>query len=161
MSKLLISFVAMAVFAGQTMAQVPHHPGTLELVKNEQVVPFDGPKQVTLKFWLQQLMLSALYRDVVEDSSLDEWQQQLSVATRVHCRYSPPANLAIPERQALSFDEVMLPLPADQFPSYVFIKRGDQIHRLAKYDPWVLRKLLSEAGLLLYPGLSGVERALF
>jgi hypothetical protein len=137
MRKLLISLVAMAAVAGQSVAQEPQHEATLEVMNNKQVVSFDAPKQLTLKFWLQQLMLSALYRNVVQESSLDE------------------------ERQSLSFDEVILTLPADRYPSYVFIKRGQQIHRLAKYDPWVLRKLLSEAELPVYEGLSGIERALF
>jgi hypothetical protein len=56
---------------------------------------------------------------------------------------------------------VLVPLPSDRYPNYVFIKRGQQVQRLAKYDAWVLRKLLSEAGLPVYEGLSGVERALF
>ena len=161
MSKLLMSVLAIAVLAGQSIAQESQRIATVEVIGSKQLLTRDESQQDALEFWLQQLMLSALYRDVVQDSSVNEWEQQLSAPTRIHCHYSSSATLAIPERKSLSFDEVPVPLPSEQYPDYVFIKRGQQVQRLAKYDPWVLRKLLSEAGLPVYESLSDVERALF
>jgi hypothetical protein len=132
-----------------------------EVTYSGQTLSLDEPTLLSAKFWLQQLMLSALYRDVVQDSSLDEWQQQMKVQTRVYCRYSSQATLAIPERRTLVFDEVLLPLPSGGYPSYVFVRQGRSVLRLAKYDPWVFHKLVSEAALPGYESLSRVERALF
>jgi hypothetical protein len=134
---------------------------TLEITSAQRPVPLDESKQLLVKFWFQQLMLSALYRDVVQQSSLDEWQQRLSSQSHLHCRYSAVAILAIPERRTLTFDEALLPLSPEHYPDYIFIKRGQQVLRLAKYDPWVLHKLMSESGLPFYASLSKVERGLF
>jgi len=157
----LIAVVVMAL-AGQVFAEEsPPSPPTLEVVSENQAISLGEQKQRSITFWLQQLMLSALYRNVVQDSSLQEWQRNLSTPTRIHCRYSSLATLAIPERQTLSFDEALLPIPSDGYPPYIFIKRGPNVLRLAKYDPWVLYKLDSESGLGRYGKLSTVERALF
>jgi hypothetical protein len=134
---------------------------TLQVVSENQVISIGAGKDRGITFWLQQLMLSALYRNVVQDSSLEEWQRNLSAPTRIHCRYSSLATLAIPERQALSFEEVLLPMPSERFPDYIFIKHGSKVLRLAKYDPWVLYKLDSESGLSRYERLSAVERTSF
>jgi hypothetical protein len=136
--------------------------GIFEVTYSGRTQSLDEATQLSAKFWLQQLMLSALYRDVVQDSSLDEWQQQSKAQSRIYCRYSSQATLAIPERRTLNFDEVLLPLPSGEYPAFVFVRHGRSVLRLAKYDPWVFHKLVSEAALPGYESLSaGVERALF
>ena len=110
---------------------------------------------------MPQLALSALYRDVVQDSSTEEWQKALASPSRIHCWYDTTAMLALPERRTLVFDEILLPLSGDRYPAYLYVRRGEHVLRLAKYDPWVLHKLVSESGLSLYPQLANVERGLF
>ena len=161
MKRQAIILIAVLGLAGQAFAQESQHSPVLEVVSTNKLMSFDATKELSLKFWLQQLMLSALYRNVVQDSSMDEWQAQLSTPTRLRCRYPSVATLAIPERQALNFEEALLPLPSDRYPEHIFIKRGQRIQRLAKYDPWVLHKLVSDAGISLYENLATVERGLF
>ncbi|MEO6568338.1 MAG: hypothetical protein ABIO94_06205 [Opitutaceae bacterium] len=133
----------------------------LSIVATGAVSPVDEAKALSTKFWLQQFMLSALYRDVVQEASQEEWQRALASPFRIHCRYAGSATLALPERRVLIFDEVLLPLPEERYPSYIFIRQGTRILRLAKFDPWVLHKLVSTAGLPLYSDLARVERGLF
>jgi hypothetical protein len=102
---------------------------------------------LAVKFWLQQLVLSALYRDVVQDSSVSEWTTALRAKATIHCRYPANSLLALPERRTLTFDEILLPVPASGSPAYVYLKHGSTYTRVAKYDPWVLGKLKVEAGL--------------
>lgn len=91
-----------------------HSLGKLEVVSSGRVLSLDDEHKERVKFWLQQLMLSALYRDVIQDSSLEEWQPGLASQSRIN-----------------------------------------------RVDPWVLQKLVNEAGLPPYPNLSAVERNLF
>jgi hypothetical protein len=158
----ILGLVALIALANQALAQRGRDVSAIEVYSNNDKVPmFDDQKDLTLMFWVQQLILSALYRNVIQDSSPDEWQRQLAASTRIHCRYSSVVALAIPERPTLSFDEALLPLQSDSYPSYIFIKEGQRVQRLAKYDPWVLHKLVVEANLPLYKSLSRVERGLF
>jgi hypothetical protein len=153
---------AVTTFALQACSEDSlHPPATLEVTNAGHVQSLDASKQDLVRFWFQQLMLSALYRDVVQDSSPDEWQKRLSSQSRIYCHYSSVATLAIPERRTLTFDEALLPLPSEDYPDYIFIKRGEHVVRLAKYDPWVLHKLVAESGFSLYERLSTVERGLF
>jgi hypothetical protein len=140
----------------------PSYSATIEMANAGRVTALDSAEtQPRVQYWLQQLMLSTLVRDVIQASSIAEWQHELLSASRIHLRYGHTVTLAIPERRALTFSEVLLPLPSDHYPDYVYIKRGRQVLRLAKYDPWVLHKLVSEAGLSLYEQLANVERGLF
>jgi hypothetical protein len=158
----VLGLVAVIALANQALAQRGRDVSTIELYRNNDKMPmFDEQKDLTLMFWVQQLMLSALYRNGVQNSSTDEWQRQLAAPTRIHCRYSSVVALAIPERPTLSFDEALLPLQSDSYPIYIFIKQGQRVQRLAKYDPWVLHKLVVEANLPFYENLSRVERGLF
>jgi len=134
--------------------------GKLEVAVAGKVQGFDEPKQLAIKFWFHQLMLSALYRDVVLDSSLEEWQRQLSLQSRIHCTYPTLATLAIPERQVLTFDEALMPV-TQGYPEFVYIKHGSQVMKLGKYDPWVFQKLVSESGVLPPSTNPRIERALF
>lgn len=63
--------------------------------------------------------------------------------------------------EPLVFDEEFQPLPANGYPDFILVRRGEQIRRLAKFDPWVLQKLVSEAGLSLDTDLAKVPRGLF
>jgi hypothetical protein len=104
-------------------------------------------KDLTVKFWLQQLVLSALYRNVVQDSTVEEWQRQVNALPRISCEYPVDTKIAIPERQTLTFAHLLVPLSGGDYPAYIYLRQGDQVLRLAKYDPWVFQKLMVESGL--------------
>jgi hypothetical protein len=131
----------------------------LSIVGTERAL--DDAKELSIQFWLPQLVLSALYRNLVQEASVDEWQQALTSTSRIQCRYPAPATLALPERPVLVFDEILLPLSAERYPAYIYLRHGERFLRVAKYDPWVLHKLVSESGFSLYPKLASVERGLF
>jgi len=137
--------LALLAFSSLTMA------GGEGLVVNSssgQTIALNAEKQQQVKFWLQQLTLSALYRDVVQESNAAEWTQALQSGASIYCQYPANSLLAMPERQTLAFDAILLPVPDQGFPAYVFLKHGSKYKRVAKYDPWVLQKLEIEAGLL-------------
>jgi hypothetical protein len=113
----------------------------------DKVVTFDSPKELTLQFWLQQLYLSALYRDVVQESTAAEWAQAMGSQKLIRRSFSRSVTLALPERQPLIFDEMLLPIPAQGGPPFAYLKHGAKYVRVAKYDPWVFEKLRYEAGL--------------
>jgi hypothetical protein len=119
----------------------------LEVTTAGQSVSLDSSKDLAVKFWLQQLVLSALYRDVVQDSTASEWATALKAEAIIHCRYPADSLLAIPERRTLTFDEILLPVPSSDSVAYVYLKHGSTYTRVAKFDPWVLEKLKGEAGL--------------
>jgi len=112
-----------------------------------RTVAFNEAKDLAVKFWLQQLVLSALYRDVVQESSAGEWGQAQQAANSVYCQYPFNSQLALPERQALTFDEILLPVPPEGAPSYAYLKHGSKYLRVAKFDPWVFERLKIEAEL--------------
>jgi hypothetical protein len=158
MRETLASVVALAlVFSPQAHAEPA---SKLEVVAAGQSLSFEDSKQLSIRFWLQQLVLSALYRNVLQDSSPKEWQQALDSRSRIHCIYAETATLAIPERRTLIFDEALLPVTGG-YPMFVFIKRGSVVLRLAKYDPWVYNKLVSEAGIAPASETPSVPRGLF
>lgn len=157
----MVLLSAIAIAAQPAKSRVRPRVSTVFEVRNTQrVQTLDEGKEIVLKMWLQQLMVSALYRDVVTESSLDEWQQALATASRIHCRYSPGTALALPERQVLEFDEVLLPLPARGYPA-IYLKRGEEVLLLSKWDPWVFHTLISEAGFSLHSNLATVPRGEF
>lgn len=142
------------------MAEEPRLPPVLEVTTQGHALALDDSKQVLIRFWLQELMLSALYRNVIQESSPAEWQDGLASGSSIHCKYRPEATLAIPERRTLNFDEVLVTLPSVGYPA-IFIRRGEHVLSLSKYDPWVLYKLVSECGISMYQNLSTVQRGLF
>jgi hypothetical protein len=85
---------------------------------------------------------------VVFESSLEEWQRQVNVVPRISCEYPFDTKIAIPERRTLVFEQVLLPLAGGGYPDFIYLRQGDIVLRLAKYDPWVLQKLKVESGLL-------------
>lgn len=136
-------------------------PPGLAVVTAGRASAVDEVKAHTITFWLHQLMLSALYRTAVQEGSTADWELGVAASQRIQYRYATPVTLAWPERQVLVFDEVLLPLPTQRYPDYIYVRRGDRVLRLAKYDPWVLHKLVSEAGFPVYPSLANLERGLF
>lgn len=155
--------VASLVLATSVLGQgLPKPTPAFEVSRDGARQTLDEPGELKVKFWLQQLMLSALYRDVILDSSAEEWQRLLASPSRIHWRFPSTATLAIPERKVLTFDEVLLPIPQGRsYPMDIFVRSGERVLRLAKYDPWVLQKLLCESGLPPIESLSKIERALF
>ena len=122
----------------------------------------DDSSERKVKFWLQQLIVSALYRNVILDSTAEEWQRLLASPSQVLWRFSSPTMLAIPERRVLEFHEVLLPFAEGRrYPADIFLRHGGKFIRLTKYDPWVLQKLIGEVELPPKESLDGVPRALF
>ena len=74
-----------------------------------QSVALDFRKESLVKFWLQQLVLSALYRDVIQDSTVSEWTTALNSDAFILCHYPANSMLALPERSALTFDQILFP----------------------------------------------------
>lgn len=163
MKTLLALLLSVPLFATTAIGQdADRNVGVLEIISAGQPLRPSAEQELSVKFWLQQLILSALYRHVVHESDLSAWHEHVAARSRIHCRYPSPAALAIPERQTVTFDEVLLPLDTGTYPSDIYVKRGDAVLRLAKYDPWVFHKLVLEAGLPVNERLKrGVERTLF
>jgi hypothetical protein len=108
---------------------------------------FAGPKDLQLKFWLQQLALSALYRNEVMSATSEEWERAAKSAPAIHCLYPADSHLALPERQLLTLDEIVLAFPERGYPDFIYVRHGVSYSRLAKYDPWLFWKLKVEVGL--------------
>jgi hypothetical protein len=108
---------------------------------------FTGPRDLAVKFWLQQLALSALYRNDVESANSADWKRASNAPSKIHCKYPSESHIALPERQLLTFDELVLPIKDREYPDFIYLRHGETYSRLAKYDPWVFWKLKVEAGL--------------
>jgi hypothetical protein len=104
-------------------------------------------KDLAVKFWLQQLALSALYRNSFDDGSSADWERATSSPSRIHCLYPPNTRIALPERQLLTFEEIVVPIPQNGYPDFIYVKHGESISRLAKYDPWLYWRLKVEVGV--------------
>jgi hypothetical protein len=155
---LLLILALVAIYSPGSFAQDSSNDvSTLQVTTAGQISQFDLDKERVVKFWLHKLLLSALYQDLITDSTLQEWQQQAAVPTRLYCRYSSRATLALPERPTLLFDEVLIPVQSIS-PRFLYVKRDDTVLRLAKYDPWVYVKLATEAGIPVHPSWLAVER---
>ena len=130
----------------------------LEVVATAETRALDEEAQTRIKFWLQQLMLSALYQDLVTESSATEWEEYRHAQTRIYCRYASRATLGIPERPVLVFDEVLLPWAPANTLHWIFVKKDDEVRRLVFWDPWVYAQLVSAAGIPLHPSWQHVQR---
>jgi hypothetical protein len=106
-----------------------------------------GPKDLAVKFWFQQLALSALYRNDVESATAADWDWAINFSSKIHCIYPPGSHIALPERQLLTFDEIVLPIAGQKYPDFIYLKHRDSYSRLAKYDPWLFWRLKVEVGL--------------
>jgi hypothetical protein len=134
-----------------------HDISTLQVTNAGQTREFDQDQNRVIKFWLHKLMLSALYQDLITDATLQEWHHEAVVPTQLYVRYASRATLALPERSALLFDEVLVPIQSVS-PKFIYIKRDDTVMRLAKYDPWVYMLLANEAGIPVHPSWKDVKR---
>ena len=152
---LVIALVLTSQAWGEDM---PRERGVLEVVAGGEVQSFDADTQSRIKFWLQQLMLSALFQDLITESSPSEWEEFLEVQTRIYCRYASRATLAMPERRVLVFDEVLLPWHPANTLHWIFVKRDDEVRRLLFWDPWLYVQLITEAGFATHPRLQHVQR---
>lgn len=153
---LLLGTVCLQAAPGDNRAVELKVRPALRVLWQGKAQSFDKAKQQSVRYWFQQLMYSCLVTDVVQDSSPEEWQRAANSPATLLVNYGRVATLACPERATvLTFEEALLPL---EHPDYIFIRRGTEVLRLAKYDPWVLRKLGTELGLPLYGELENVER---
>ena len=107
---------------------------------------FTDSKDLAVKFWLQQLALSALYRNDVAGATWADWQRAANFQSKIHCLYPSGSHIALPERQLLTFDEIVVGVPERGYPDFIYLKHGESYSRLAKYDPWIFWKLKVEAG---------------
>jgi hypothetical protein len=149
MKPALLALMSAALLAFQAQGSNAAEPVRLSVFASDGgEAKLTESKNLAVKFWLQQLVLSALYRDVVLESSLDEWQRQVDVLPRISCEYPLDTKIAIPEKRTLEFEQVLLPLAGGGYPAFIYLRQGDRVLRLAKYDPWVLQKLMVESGLL-------------
>lgn len=147
MNRRLLVTSVIATLAPHAM---PAEPPTsrLEVVQaGGRLTPQDEARHLTVKFWLQQLVLSGLYRDVVLEATSEDWVKARQAHPRVHGTYAADSHIGIPERQLLTFDEILLPVPERGYPDFVYLKSGSRYWRVAKYDPWVFQKLRMEAGI--------------
>lgn len=90
-----------------------------------------------MKFWLQQLALSALYRNVVDTASSSDWERAINSSYKIRCLYPANTHIGLPERQLLTFEEIVVPIPETGLPAFIYLKHGESFLRLAKYDPWL------------------------
>jgi len=160
----LVVLVGMLVCGSVRNALGAPPESALEIRNGDKVVTIDQlseQKTHVIKFWLQKLMIHALYRNVVLESSLSEWQEKMKGDALLYCRYPSTATLAIPERRTLEFDEVLLPMGPPLHLDYIYLKRGEVVLRLAKWDPWVYYKLATESGGRTPETWSQLERHLF
>ena len=101
-------------------------------------------KDLAVKFWLQQLALSALYRNNFSGASSADWERATNSPTKIHCSYPSNTYIALPERQLLAFEEIVVPIPDHGHPDFIYVRHGESFSRLAKYDPWLYWKLKVE-----------------
>jgi hypothetical protein len=105
------------------------------------------PKDLTVKFWLQQLALSALYRNNFSGAGSADWERATNTPSNIHCSYPSNTHIALPERQLLAFEQIVVPIPEDGYPNFIYVKHGESVSRLASYDPWLYWKLKVEVGI--------------
>src|SRR5690349_15870631 len=91
---------------------------------------FVESKDLAVKFWLQQLALSALYRNVVDTASSADWERAMNSPYKIHCLYPANTHIGLPERQLLTFDEIVAPIPETGFPAFIYLKHGESFLRL-------------------------------
>ena len=105
-------------------------------------------------------MLSGLSQGVISNGTVSEWEwaAELAAPTRIYRRYSSRASLAIPGRETLTFDRVLVPIHSHR-PDFVYLRRGAEVMCLAMYDAWVYVRLATEAGVSVDPSWLAVERS--
>jgi hypothetical protein len=112
-----------------------------------QTKTFTGSKDLAVKFWLQQLAVSALYRNDLESATSSEWDRAVSSPSKIRGVYPAESHIALPERHLVTFEEIVVAITGREWPDFIYLRDGDHYSRLAKYDPWVFWKLKVELGL--------------
>lgn len=143
------SLVALLLIAA-ALSNAAAESGAFKVVvvkADSKAATLDAQESLAVQFWLQQLYISAVYHDVVLDSTADEWALVEKSPALVRCEFAATTRLALPGRRTLDFDEMLLPVPVSGMPSFAYLRRGSEFKRLAKYDPWVYQKLRFESGL--------------
>lgn len=83
-----------------------------------------------------------------------DWPRMAASDSFLHVVFSPPRLALLVDREGQrrlpqAVREVLLPLPEGAWPAHVFVKTGRGTRSFTKYDPFVLRDLISEPGLQL------------
>jgi hypothetical protein len=147
MKPMVLGLMVSALLSGLSVAG--ESPGsTLTVTTSGQVAKsLIDSKDLAVKFWLQQLALSALYRNNFDAATSQDWEQATESPSRIHCLYPANTRIALPERELLSFEEILVPIPESGYPDFIYVKHGESFSRLAKYDPWIYWRLKVEVGL--------------
>ena len=120
MKQALLSLMAIALLTPHVEGASSKQSSDLSVVTaSGSETELTESKDLTVKFWLQQLVLSALYRNVVQDSSVEEWERQVNAVPRISCGYPANTKIAIPERQMLTFEHLLVPLTGGDYPAYM------------------------------------------
>ena len=147
MKPIVLGFLVSAMLSGIAAAG-EHSDSTLTVtISGQNAESFAGSKGLAVKFWIQQLALSALYRNDVESASASDWERAAKSPSKIHCSYPANSHMALPERQLLTFEEIVVPIPERGYPDFIYLKHGESYSRLAKYDPWLFWKLKVEVGI--------------
>ena len=160
MKPIVLGFLVSAMLSG--VAAADEQPDSILKVttSGRNAESFAGSKDLAVRFWFQQLAISALYRNDVESASSADWERAAESPSRIHCSYPANSHMALPERELLTFEEIVVPIPERGYPDFIYLKHGESHSRLAKYDPWLFWKLKVEVGIAgKVP--DSVDRALF
>jgi len=147
MKRIVIGLLVLASLSGFACAAESPNSKLTVTAAGERVGSFAGSKDLAVKFWLQQLALSALYSNDVESATSADWERAASFPSKIHCVYPTDSHIGLPERQLLTFDEIVVPIADKGYPDFIYLKHDESYFRLAKYDPWLFWKLKAEAGL--------------
>ena len=148
MKPIVAGLLVSAILGGFSAAR--ENPGsTLTVtISGQTAETLAEPKDLRVKFWLQQLALSALYRNNFNAASSADWERATNSPSKIHCSYPPNTHIAIPERQLLAFEEIVVPIPEKGYPAFMYVKHGESFSRLASYDPWLYWQLKVEVGIV-------------
>ena len=147
MKPIVLGLLVSALFSGLAAADERAASMLTVTTSGRDAESMTGSKGLTMKFWLQQLALSALYRNGVESASAADWERAAQSPSRIHCLYPANSHLALPEHPLLTFEEIVLAIPERSYPDFIYLKHGESYSRLAKYDPWLFWKLKVELGM--------------
>jgi hypothetical protein len=147
MKPIVVGLLVSALLGGLAVAGERRDSTLTVTTSGRNAESFSDSKDLAVKFWLQQLALSALYRNDVEGASSADWERAANSSSKIHCLYPANTHIALPERQLLTFEEIVAPIPEKGYPDFIYIRHGESFSRLAKYDPWLFWKLKVEVGI--------------
>jgi hypothetical protein len=147
MKPIVLGLMALALLGGLSTAG--ESPGsTLTVTTSGRTAEsLTDSKDLAVKFWIQQLALSALYRNNFIAASSQDWEAATKSPSKIHCLYPANTRIALPERELLTFEEILVPIPESGYPDFIYVKHGESFSRLAKYDPWIYWRLKVEIGV--------------